>query len=70
MKYNLKLILILCILTVFLTFFPSLIHAQDSVDCPDLPDPDIPCPIDGGVGTLLAIGIFYGVKKIFDTRRR
>ena len=69
MKYNLKLILILCILTVFLTFFPSLIHAQ-SVDCPDLPDPDVPCPIDGGVVTLLAVGIFYGVKKIYDPRRK
>ena len=69
MKYNLKLILILCIVIVLLTFFPSIMHAQ-SVDCPDLPDPDIPCPIDGGVVTLLAVGIFYGVKKIYDTRRK
>ena len=67
MKHNLKLILILGILTVFLTFFPSLLYAQ-SVDCPDLPDPDVPCPIDGGVVTLLAAGIFYGAKKIYDTR--
>ncbi len=69
MKNNVKLILILCVFTVFLTLIPSFIHAQ-SVDCPDLPDPDIPCPIDGGVSTLLAIGVFYGIKKIYDTRRR
>ncbi len=68
MKFNPKLVLILCILIVFLTI-PSIIYAQ-SVDCPDLPDPDVPCPIDGGVGTLLAVGIFYGVKKILDTRKR
>ncbi len=69
MKYNIKLVLIVCMLTVFLTFFPSLIYAQSS-NCPDVVevDPDVPCPIDGGIGTLLAVGIFYGVKKIFDTR--
>ncbi len=67
MKFNPKLILILCILIIFLTI-PSFMHAQ-SVDCPDLPDPDVPCPIDGGVGTLLAIGIFYGIKKIYNNRR-
>ncbi len=68
MKYNFKLLLILCIFIVFLTFYPSLIQAQ-SVDCPDLPDPDVPCPIDGGVGVLLAVGIFYGIKKIYNNRR-
>ncbi len=69
MKYNLKLLLILCIFILFLSFCPSLIHAQ-SVDCPDLPDPDVPCPIDGGVSTLLAIGILYGVKKGYDYRKQ
>jgi hypothetical protein len=69
MKYNFKLILLLCIFTVFFIFFPSLIYAQ-SVDCPDVVDPDYPCPIDGGVSALLAIGIFYGVKKVFDTRKK
>jgi hypothetical protein len=71
MKFKPKLILILCILIVFLTIYPSFIHAQ-SVDCPDIGevDPDYPCPIDGGVSALLAIGIFYGVKKVFDTRKK
>ena len=69
MKQNLKLILILCILTVFLTLLPSIIYSQ-SEDCPDIVDPDVPCPIDGGVATLLAVGIFYGIKKIYGIRKR
>ncbi len=68
MKFNPKLVLTLCIFIIFLTI-PSFIYAQ-SVDCPDLPDPDVPCPIDGGVGALLAIGIFYGARKLHDLRRK
>ncbi len=69
MKFKPKLILILCILIVFLTIYPSFIHAQD---CPDIveEDPDIACPIDGGVSALLAIGILYGVKKGYDYRKQ
>lgn len=70
MKYNVKFIFLLCVMVISLTFMPSLIHAQPgpSVDCPDLPDPDVPCPIDGGLIALLAIGLFYGVKKNIPKR--
>ena len=29
----------------------------------DYDDPLNPCPIDGGVGVLLALGVGYGIKK-------
>lgn len=29
----------------------------------DYDDPLNPCPIDGGVGILLALGVGYGIKK-------
>ena len=29
----------------------------------DYDDPFNPCPIDGGVGILLALGVGYGIKK-------
>ncbi len=64
MRDNVKFVFLLCML-IALTFMPSLIHAQ-SVDCPDLPDPDVPCPINGGLGTLLSVGILYKVKKVLD----
>jgi len=31
-------------------------------------DPDV--PIDGGIGILIAAGVLYGSKKIYDARKR
>ena len=31
-------------------------------------DPDI--PIDGGIGILIAAGVLYGSKKIYDARKK
>ncbi len=45
---------------------PKLANAQPDpqIDgCPDN-DPDIPCPIDGGLGVILAAGAVYGIKRI------
>lgn len=53
---------ILSIIFLFLMGSPSDCIAQIGVPC-DYQDPDIPCPIDGGVTVLLAVGIGYGIKK-------
>jgi len=31
-------------------------------------DPDV--PIDGGIGILIAAGVLYGSKKIYDARKK
>ena len=36
---------------------------QDPGDPCDYDDPLNPCPIDGGLGVLLALGVGYGIKK-------
>jgi len=53
---------ILMIISILLICLPCLLFAQ-SVDCPDLPDPDVPCPIDSWVVMLLVVGGVYGVRK-------
>ena len=49
----------------FCFFLPKEGRAQIGIDC-DYQDPDFPCPIDGGVYFLVAIGVLYGVKKVKD----
>lgn len=39
-----------------ISIIPLFVMAQDPGDCPD-------CPIDGGLGLLIAAGVGYGVKK-------
>ena len=67
MKKILKSLLIVSTLLLILTFLPVLVHGQ-------LPDPscdplDPGCPIDGGIGILLAAGIGYGIKKVRNANR-
>ena len=33
-------------------------------------DPDTPVPIDAGISILVATGIGYGVKKVYDARKK
>lgn len=33
-------------------------------------DPNIPCPIDGGLSLLIAAGIGIGAKKAYNDRKR
>jgi hypothetical protein len=48
--------------SIFLIFIPSILHAQ--IGDPGC-DPDDPyCPIDGGVGLMIAAGVAYGIKRI------
>lgn len=65
MKYNCRFFLAVVSFIIFFTLLSFPVFAQ-SVDCPDLPDPDVPCPIDSGLIWLLAIGLFYGIKKLIN----
>jgi hypothetical protein len=43
----------------------------DEYDPPPPPDDEDPdAPLDGGVSILIASGIGYGVKKIYESRRK
>lgn len=57
-----------------LVFSPLFIFAQPDPPAgggPPCGDPFGPtCPIDGGVTWLLAAGLFYGGKKVLDSRRK
>ncbi len=67
MKQILKSLLLLCILVVFFTCIPILVHAQINPGC----DPQDPlCPIDGGLTLLIATGVGYGIKKAYYDRRK
>ena len=65
MKIFLKWAMSVSIIMVGLFCLPLLAHAQIDPAC----DPDIGCPIDGGVGFLLAAGIGYGIKKFRRARK-
>jgi hypothetical protein len=58
--------------SIFIVFFiclPTLSQAQIIGEGCDYDDPmGTPCPIDGGLGVLIAIGVGYGIKKVKDIR--
>ena len=65
MKRFPKWILMLTILMVIFICLPGIVQAQ-----PDpCNDPNLYCPIDGGLYALLAVGVGYGIKKVRDARR-
>ncbi|MFI5159253.1 MAG: PID-CTERM protein-sorting domain-containing protein [Sphingobacteriales bacterium] len=66
MKKFAKYFLVLGLIMIILICIPVLVHAQTDPNCDPL-DPG--CPIDGGVGILLAAGIGYGIKKAKDLRK-
>ncbi|WP_343533423.1 hypothetical protein [Pedobacter sp.] len=39
-------------------------------DSPNDDITDYPVPIDGGVGILVAAGVAYGMKKVYDKRKQ
>ncbi len=61
MKKILKTSLLLSLLLVILSCLPSLVHA--GIGDPGCDPLDPGCPIDGGLGLLLAAGAGYGIKK-------
>lgn len=66
MKKFAKYFLALGLIMIILICIPVLVHAQTDPNCDPL-DPG--CPIDGGVGILLAAGIGYGIKKAKNLRK-
>ena len=62
MKKSAKLLLMSVFLSAVFICLPGLIFAQIGNPC-DTQDPDLWCPIDGGVWILLAIGLVYGFIK-------
>lgn len=61
MRFNLK-VITLIILLIAVLFIDTAI-AQPP------PPPPKEIPIDGGLGTLLAAGLFYGAKKLREEKR-
>jgi hypothetical protein len=63
--------LMMFIMTVFITVVKS--QPTDPSD-PNNPDPGGPqggaVPVDAGLGILLAAGAGYGVKKVYDYRKK
>lgn len=66
MKQNVKWLTMLATMLIVFICLPSLVQAQP-FDCPN---PDLPCPIDGGLSFLIAAGVVYGVKKVRDGRKK
>jgi hypothetical protein len=62
----------LALLLFIFLLLPGLIHAQGPGDPgPGDPgcDPDVICPIDSGLISLIAVGVGYGIKKLIDHRK-
>lgn len=70
-KYS-KIISYFIFLIFILSLLPFIVQAQGQpLDPPDpCSDPTQYCPIDGGLGFLIAAGIGYGVKKARDSRKK
>jgi hypothetical protein len=49
--------------TIVLGFITTGLFAQIG------PPPPPSAPLDGGAGVLLAVGVAYGVKKLYDSKR-
>lgn len=64
MKPKIALTLLICI---FCSVVPFLSHAQ--VIDPGC-NPDLPCPIDGGLSLLIAAGIGIGAKKAYAAKKK
>ena len=62
MKKFIKSALFFGLLMAALICVPVLVHAQ--IKDPNCDPLDPACPVDGGVGFLIAAGIAYGIKKM------
>jgi hypothetical protein len=71
MKRNYKWFFSFSILMMVFTWLPTLASADPIIggdDCEAYNDPMAVCPIDGGLGVLIAIGVGYGIKKVKEMR--
>jgi hypothetical protein len=62
MKSKIATTFLICIVC---SLMPLLSHAQLDPGC----NPDLPCPIDGGLSLLIAAGIGIGAKKAYAARK-
>ena len=69
MKRITKWLLILGLVMVVFTCIPVWANAQIASD-PGCDPSDPKCPIDGGIGVLLAAGLAYGIKKVRDSGKK
>ena len=51
---------------VFFICLPGIAQGQVVDPCPD---PDLNCPIDGGLPALIVVAVGYGIKKVRDARK-
>ena len=65
MKRFRHLFLPVCLLIICFIFLPALVQAQPN----PCTDPEVYCPIDGGLTALLAVGVGYGIKKVREARK-
>lgn len=72
MSKAVKLIYQISFLAILLVVFNSYNVSAQGDDDPDNPggggDPDL--PIDGGASILIAAGVAYGIKKVYDKRKQ
>ena len=68
MKRIAKWLLILGLVMIVFTCLPICANAQ--IIDPNCDPLDPKCPIDGGLGVLLATGIAYGIKKVRGSGRK
>jgi len=64
-----KLICVISVISVISLISGSDIIAQGGPPPPPPPPPPS-IPIDGGIGFLIAAGLLYGAKKIYDSRKK
>lgn len=64
MLRKLRLLLLATMITI-----PAVSIAQGPDDCSDCPQNDSEVPFDGGVSLLVAAGIGYGLKKVYDKKK-
>ena len=67
MKKSYRPLAYLFLLMLIFILLPELIHADPGdPGCP----PDEVCPIDSGLVALIAVGVGYGIKKIWHNKKR
>lgn len=71
MKKNIKRLLVACALVLFVGLTPQSGYGQigegDGGEGTGNPDE---VPIDGGISLLVAAGVAYGAKKIYDAKKK
>ena len=69
LKYLRRVILVS--LAVMVTCLPCDVFAQAGGFPPDpCTDPNLPCPIDGGLSFLIAAAVGLGAKKAYDAKKQ